>query len=324
MVFWGCGKFFLMQTDNKKNNGMPLPRFTTTILLVIILLLLFNFNFDVFNTRAAIGPIYGEGTPGFLVRWVVPASAPTVSNMVVTVNNSNYCSVGIHATVTWIYSDSNGLPQIAYEVQIDDDLDPLSGGPEWESGTVAGSGTSASTILCNAANPITSPQIACRMTWSTVYRAWARVQNSAGVWSSWTLMSTYCNGASCSPPNPWPNGIPNSWTTPVHAFPNVSFTSSPPNPSVGSPVTFTDTTVFYGAATPRTWLWDFNYPSGPTQTITAPPAANGNTTYTYTANGTYSPRLRSTDDLGQSCFYDPLPEICIQPPLPRWREIIPR
>ena len=47
--------------------------FTTTLLLVLILLFLFNFNFDAFRAGAAIGPIVGEGTPGFLAKWVTPS-----------------------------------------------------------------------------------------------------------------------------------------------------------------------------------------------------------------------------------------------------------
>jgi len=246
----------------------------------------------------------------------VNPSIPTATNVTVSVNNSVYCSLGIHATVNWTYSDPVGSPQTVYEVQIDDDADPLSGQPEWESGTVNSTGTSASTTLCNTGNPVASPQTACRMTWNTSYSAWVRVQNGYGQWSSWQRMSIYINGT-----NP-PQSV-NSWITPIHAFPNTNADFYPPNPSVGSPVTFNDLTVFQGAATPRSWFWEFGDLAESDRRINAPPATNGNTTFTYTDTGAYRTALTATDDLGQSCSFN-LDVFNIQPPIPEWIEVAPR
>lgn len=314
-----------MQANSKENNIVSSPMFTTTLLLAVILLFLFNFNFDVFNAGAQPVSIVGQGQPGFIPKWVIPVP-PSASSLTVNVSNSNYCGSGIHATVNWSYFDPGGSDQTAYEVQIDDDADPLSGQPEWESGTVSSSGTSAATTLCNTANPITSPQTACRMDWNTVYSAWARVRNIGNQWSPWVLMDTYINSGVCSGVSCIPPGAPViTWTTPVHAFPQTGFTFSPSSPSVNSSVTFTDTITFFGAATPRRWVWNFNYPAWPDQPpIDAPPSANGNTVYTYIAVGTYFPRLTATDDLGQSCSYDLVPPVSIQQALPQWREVAPR
>lgn len=266
---------------------------------------------------------------GNIISFTTSSAPPTVSNATVTVSNSNYCAVGPHATITWTYSDPLGFPQGAYEALINGGADinttpdtaitglnPSNINPEWR-GTGAGGSSSGPSSGCSSSNADADPQITCQLTWNTDYTAWVRVQNSSGIWSSWIRMSEYVNGAN-------PPSAQTSWTTPTQAFPQVSFTTSPASPAKDTPVIFTDTTVFQGAATPRTWLWDFNYPSGPTQTITAPTATNGNATYTYTSTGTFTPRLTATDNLGQSCSYDLSPAISIQAALPNWREVAPR
>ncbi|MBI2065238.1 MAG: PKD domain-containing protein [Candidatus Yanofskybacteria bacterium] len=260
------------------------------------------------------------------------SALPSVSNTTVSVNNSNYCTAGPHASITWTYTSPGSPPnsnQAAYEAIINGGgdidvvpnadvtgLNPSNINPEWRISGTTGTSSGPSSG-CNSGNGDANPQTTCQMTWNTAYTAWVRVRNGYGQWSSWTRMGTYVNGT-----NP-PVSV-NRWTTPVHAFPATSFTISPANPSVDSPVTFTDTTVFQGGANPRTWLWNFNYPAGPTRPINNPPTASGNTVYTYTAVGTYYPRLTATDDLGQSCYYDLTPPLYLQDPIPQWKEVPPR
>ena len=242
--------------------------------------------------------------------------APSVSNATVTVNNSNYCSAGVHATVSWNYSSAGTPPQsnqVAYQVQIDNDSDPLSGSPEWEqSGTT---GTSAVTTTCNTANTITSPQTACRMTWNVLYRSWVRVQNGYGEWSPWTQMSTYCNGSSCGPAT--------SWTTLAHQLPSPDFSVTPPNPELGLPVIFDDIfPTFDGAATFGSWSWNFGDGSVVRSTDSTVPLDVAGTNHTYVANGNYTVRLTAEDEIGISCSNASL--ISIQKAIPRWREVAPR
>jgi len=245
---------------------------------------------------------------------IVPA--PSVSNATVTVSNSNYCSAGIHATVNWNYSSAGNPPQsnqVAYQVQIDDDSDPLAGNPEWEqSGTT---GTSVVTTPCNLANPVTYPQTNCRMDWNVLYRAWVRVQNGYGEWSPWTQMSTYCNGNSCGPAT--------SWTTPAHQLPSPDFSITPPNPQLGISVIFDDIPpTFDGAATFGSWSWNFGDGSVTNGTDPTVPLDIASANHTYIANGNYTVRLTAEDELGISCSNSAL--ISIQKAIPRWREVAPR
>lgn len=251
----------------------------------------------------------------------VTSPVPTITNTTVTVNNSNYCSAGVHATVNWTYVPAGSPPQsnqVAYRVQIDDDNDPLAGNPEWEqSGTTS---TSAITTPCNPAiNQITSPQTNCRMSWNTLYRAWVQVQNGYGQWSPWTQMSTYCNGGAC--------GSATSWTTPAHQPPNLKpdpgFSITPSNPSLGSPVIFDDLPpTFDGAATFGSWSWNFGDGSVTNGTDPIIPLDVASTSHTYIANGNYTVRLAVEDELGISCSNNSL--ISIQKAIPRWREVAPR
>ena len=250
-------------------------------------------------------------------------SIPAVADTIVSVSNGAFCSFGVHATVNWNYSDPAGSPQSAYEVQIDDDADPLSGQPEWESGTVAGSGTSASTTICNSANPIASPQTACRMNWNTVYHAWARVQNVSGQWSPWTLMNTYINGAVCNGVQCSPSGAPvTSWTTPIHRFPNPDFSSSPPAPTVDSPVTFTELAGTFSGSTFANWNWNFGDGTPVVnQSDPTPPLGPVSTTHVYTDTGTYNVVFTAQDDVG-SC--SETHQVILQAPVPLWKEVAPR
>lgn len=52
------------------------PRFTTTLILATIIVVLFNFNFDVNRTGAAVVAIIGEGSPGFISKWVPSSFLP--------------------------------------------------------------------------------------------------------------------------------------------------------------------------------------------------------------------------------------------------------
>ncbi len=268
----------------------------------------------------------GIATDQVTVNVAVPT--PSVSNMTVTVNNGYYCSAGVHATVSGIYTDPGSLNAINYQAMIDNDLvsDPnvasASMNPEWESGTVPVAITSGSTFSSSTSNcPVnnstnvtlnptdTRPQTTCQMVWNTTYTAWGRVQNSSGVWSPWVKMSTYINGVN-------PPASQASWTTPVHAFPQTAFTYSPASPVSGSPVTFTDSTVFAPSSSGKTWSWNF----GTGVPTPAGTGTQGPYSVVFTGNGSFPVSLTATDNAG-SCTYQN--NLYIGQKLPQWREVAP-
>lgn len=56
--------------DNKRKNIFASFTFSTTLLLAVIIVFFFNFNVDVFKAGAAGGYVIGQGTPGFIVKFV--------------------------------------------------------------------------------------------------------------------------------------------------------------------------------------------------------------------------------------------------------------
>lgn len=260
---------------------------------------------------------------------VNPPSPPTVANTTVAVNNSNFCAGGPHATISWIYSDPAGNPQTDYEALINGGADinivpdpavtglnPVNINPEWW-----GTGTTVPPypgplVGCNSGNSDENPQTTCQLTWNTQYTAWARVKNSAGVWSAWTRMATYINGV--NPPSPQL-----TWTTPIHAFPSPDFSISATSPAINSPVTFTETLPTFDALSTfasRSWNFGDNtslvYKFDGTQ-----PFDTATTSHAYTAPGSYTVRFRGQDELG---VCESSAVINVQQPLPRWREVAPR
>lgn len=145
---------------------------------------------------------------------------PTVPS--VTVTEPDYCS-SFGAYINWTYSDSNGDPQSAYQVQIDEQ--GSFGSPEVDTGKISGSGTSyfASSGLV----------------FNITYKARVRVWDSYDTVSNWTESG--------------------SWKTPKHAYPYVDFTYSPLiDIPAKQPVQFTDQTTFYdGGGGTRVWSWVF-------------------------------------------------------------------
>lgn len=72
-----------------------------------------------------------------------PNSAPTASN--VTATQPNYCSSGPGATISWKYTDVDGDPQSAFQVQVDDNSNFSS--PTVDSGKVSSSGKSYLSLI---------------------------------------------------------------------------------------------------------------------------------------------------------------------------------
>ena len=134
----------------------------------------------------------------------------------------DYCS-GLTATVTWQYSDPNGDPQSAYQVQVDDQASFDS--PVLDTGKIFSSGNSY-TIGAGV------------LQFDITYRARVRVWDSNDNVSSWD--------------------VSDSWKTPKHAYPQVNFNWSPLSPNANQSVQFTDQTTFYDSGGgSRNWSWLF-------------------------------------------------------------------
>ncbi|MFZ2621385.1 MAG: hypothetical protein WAX85_00205 [Minisyncoccia bacterium] len=66
-----------MKTEEKEKKIHSKPTLRTTLLLAVVILFLFNFNFEVFTARAALSTIIGEGTPGYIAKWMGFVDSPT-------------------------------------------------------------------------------------------------------------------------------------------------------------------------------------------------------------------------------------------------------
>lgn len=220
-----------------------------------------------------------------------PPSLPSV-----TVTEADYCSAGLGAFVSWTYSDPDGDPQSAYQIQIDDTPSFVS--PEVDTGKTLSSITSRFVPPPGA------------LIFNTTYTARVRVWDSTGAVSGWQT-TTACIGPGCLPSK--------QWKTPKHAYPLVSFTWSPLlSPSANQPIQFTDLTTFYdtGGTGPRAWSWLFKAPSpSPSSTVQNP-------IYTYTANGSYTVKETVTDKDGYTCAL--AKPINVDRPIPVWKEVSPK
>ncbi len=153
---------------------------------------------------------------------VAPNQPPTVPS--VTVTEPDYCSSGPAAYINWTYSDPDGDPQSAYQVQVS------AGGSSWnpplsfDSGKVSGSGTS---------------YFANGLPFDKTIKARVRVWDSHDSVSGWTESA--------------------SWKTPKHAYPFTDFIYTPSTDiPAKQPVQFTDQTTFYdGGGGTRIWSWAF-------------------------------------------------------------------
>ena len=146
-----------------------------------------------------------------------PPTVPTAS-----VTEPNYCS-SFGAYVNWTYSDPDGNPQSAYQVQIDEQ--GSFGSPEIDTGKISGSGTSY----------FASGGLVFNITYKARVRVWDSLDSISG----------------------WTESL--SWKTPKHAYPFVDFIYTPSiDIPAKQPVQFTDQTIFYdGGGGTRVWSWLF-------------------------------------------------------------------
>jgi PKD repeat protein len=242
--------------------------------------------------------------------------------------NIIFTTVTDNSKVSAIKVVSNSVPppspgQSAYRVQVDND--PAFGSPEWDSGVVNSNSTTNSTGNCNASNPPGTGVGTCRMVFNVLY--YARVMawdnnNNPTVWQNMSVCLPYPGQTNrCQTAPTCTGGQTNCWRTPPHSYPTSNFSYSPPFPSVGNPVSFTDLSSFCNGgacgavSTGRTWSWTFAGASPATSTAQNPAVS-------YAAAGTYQINLTTGDDAG-SCVATPQ-NVTIQKALPKWREVAPK
>ena len=160
------------------------------------------------------------------------------------------------------------------------------------------------------------------LAFNVVYYARVMAWDEHSTASSWQNM-TLCAGPGCQTSPVCTGGQTNCWKTPAHVAPDPDFTFSPANPSVGSPVTFSEKPpTFSAAATFASWSWNFGTGSPVTGTDSTLPLNISNGSFTYGALGSYTVTLTAEDEMGISCASSSV--VILQRPLPKWREVAPR
>ncbi len=204
----------------------------------------------------------------------------------VTYSTPDYCLSGPGGYIAWSYSDSAGSPQVKYQIQITNTGN--FNNPVYDSGQI----NSSSKVFAIPSGVLT---------WNTTYKARVKVWDSVGGVSQWS-----------SPTN--------NWKTPEYAYPQVDFSwmandiLNNPSPPLNKPVSFTDTTVFYGNPNGREWSWTFGDGGS---------SATQNPLHTYVSENSYYVTLSATDNANQTCTRSKGPLI-IQKPIPKWREVAPK
>ena len=242
----------------------------------------------------------GNGSTGDSVTVSIANPVPATSNVSVTL--PDYCVVGPSATINWNYSDPSGSPQLAYQVQIDNQ--GSFGSPEVDSGK----------IFCQNCRSYFSGSGVLQF--NTTYQARVRTWNQFDSPSPWQE-ATICSGDDCKP-----NA---SWKTPTHAYPNANspyqFTWSPLNPSANKPVQFADHVWFDPSSNNKAWSWIFVPAGGGSGSSTAQ-----NPSYTFNGDGIYQVTESVRDNAlppGQFCT-GPTQPVNLQKPIPIWKEVAPR
>jgi len=234
------------------------------------------------------------------------------------------CTDSRNPWFSWTFYDPEGLDQKAYQIQIDDGDFSVTEDIEWDYTT--SDGTTSTTYRRSGGT---------ELDWNTSYNWRVRVKDSADNWSDWTDWQTA--DPTISP-----------FTTPNHAYPDVSFTWAPNQPSAKENVSFTsDASICYDADGGCLHLskdgndiysWTFTLAEG-TGTLNWD-ADDYPFPYTYedydnpvvsfSDEGDWDVTLTITD--GSGLFFDGQPYRCslgpitvpVREPLPWWKEIIPR
>ncbi|HOX29696.1 MAG TPA: PKD domain-containing protein [Candidatus Paceibacterota bacterium] len=190
---------------------------------------------------------------------------------------ADYCGSGLSTMFSWTYSDPENDPQVFRQVQVDNNADFSS--PADDTGKAAASSTSYVTL-------------ASKLGYDIVYH-W-RVK----VWDSWGNDSGWVNGP--------------DFSTPLHAYPAIDFSSTPAPPKATELITYTDLTQVFGGATIVSRSWEIDG-ANPNTSVAESPAV------TYAVKGDYVTKLTVTDSNGYTCSLQK--DITVNSSLPDWEEL---
>jgi|GEM_PF-1982860 len=264
------------------------------------------------NDKCPVGQI-----PYYLVKtdWCA-GSAPYLEDLTLTC--PDFCSASRLISLGWTYKDGDVPPdpQEYYTLQVATDTDPGFNNIVFEKGAYqhvnsGGFGT-------------TGVKVGSDIDWGGSYYWRVKVLDENNDESEWFAY------------DPDGNGTPDSFTTPIHAFPDPEFTYDPEYPGVGEIVTFTDQSECYSgdcyADLDNHYLWDFDNGSICDSDSDLSCRDLGYTTTTFPGVKTYKVKLIITDNSiipapGQKCTNTEaqcwtMYEIPVSL-LPQWKEIAP-
>jgi len=245
---------------------------------------------------------------------------PTASNLAIS---DDYCALVPVRTFSWNYNDSDGDDESQFQLQIDDNSDFSS--PEVN---VCGIGN----LPCSVPGGLSVPSGGVnfknidvmefpgldQLGYNKTYYWRVKVWDSVGGSSGWIEYDPDANPLTQNPVG-----------TPLHPYPNASFTCSPDlgvscpiNHDILELITFGDDPDpgadpdRYG---PYVLNWNFCKNTVP---ACAGNIANGTpVSYTYTAGGSYDVELKATDNDGYVCTF--VQTLNIANARPKWNEINP-
>lgn len=225
----------------------------------------------------------------------------------------NACFSPPDHTFTWNFSDSDGDPQDAYQLQIDDS--PTFASMPEEGGTPDAWDVDTGKVLTlidprpteRKVNVVKSPSastIGYNRTYYWRLKVWDQVEDSG--WIS-------------------PNPANSPFSTAPHVYPTSLFNFAPASPSEGEEITFTQASICYDInnnqiscpAIDGNYSWDFDYETPPfTQDD-----VGQSVKHTYADTDTHTIALDTTDAEGQTCRGEG--NLIPQAPLPEFRETSP-
>jgi len=223
--------------------------------------------------------------------------------------NPDYCAYPWNFSFQWLYTDPEDDAQGYYQIQISTD-NSFAGIPNYDTGETPLVGDANKDIyvhlqFCSPSKKVDFPGSCQTLGKPNIFEFDKNY--------FWRVRTWNGDGLSCAASQFSPWSANGTFHTPKHDYPATSYTYSPPKPSAGETVTFTNGTKFDTGSQNQSYKWDFG--DGVTKNATPPPAP---VTHAYTKKGTFSSSLTATDDL-KDCSTSQ-PDINVYPPLPTFKE----
>jgi hypothetical protein len=225
----------------------------------------------------------------------IGVATPSTDTPGVAGNSNSYCGSGPWAQLYWTYSGDSA--QKYYAIQITDNGSFVN--------PIVNITKTANAVPVASGNRFDAPVI--NLGFNRTYQARFMVWDSDGIASNWISM-------------------PASWTTPKHAWPQISsFVSDKSKPAKNTPVIFTTINSFFDSVgvSNRGYLVSFGDGQTATGTVAGSPL---NVAHTYSTEGTYPVSVKLTDiDDGYACTTNlNIGSVQVQKPIPEWKEVAPR